>query len=130
MADRFRAEVLRQRDSRLNEGLLWVGEKPFPALIETISMPESVYLALSGALGRFEVRRVVLLIERTVTLSILWGTSTHSDNWPVYEGQPFIEEPYLVEVCIIRDGQLDGEPLEYQNTEQVLKLIRRVQEDT
>ena len=115
----FRAEVLRHRDSRLNEGLLWVGDKPFPALIETFTVPEPV----------FEVRRVVLLMERNVTLSIIWGTATHSDNWPVYLGQLFVEEPNLVEVGIIRNGQLEGDPLEYQTTDQVLELIRQAQEE-
>lgn len=122
MANRFRAEVLRQRDSRLNEGLLWVGEKPFPALIETVTLPLPEFEV-------FEFRRVVLLMERNATLSIIWGTATHSDNAQAYEGQPFIEEPRLVEVGIIRNGQLDEDPLDYQNTDQVLELIRRVQEE-
>jgi hypothetical protein len=117
--DRFRAEVTKQKDERLNEGLLWVGRKPYPALLEKVHIDDPLW----------EIRRAVLASETPVTLSIIWGSGTYSDNY--HHGlveQDFTEDPELVEVGVVGDGRLLADPLPRQTTAQVLELIRLTQE--
>jgi hypothetical protein len=116
---RFRAEVLKQRDSRLNEGLLWVGDKPYPALLESVRLSGPVY---------HQVRRAMIQSETRISLSIIWGCATWSTNRDARSAEFFVEEPTSVEVGILWDGQLLDDPLGYQTTDQVLALIRETQE--
>lgn len=115
----FRAEVLKQRDSRLNEGLFWVGDKPYPAWIEHHGITDPIY---------HQVRRALLKAETPVQLSIVWGCATYSSNHMVSVPEGFHEEPATVEVGILNEEGLIGEPLGWQTTEQVLELIRLAQE--
>ena len=114
---RFRAETLQARDSRMNEGLLWVGGRPYPALVEawTISDPW------------FATRRARVHTETPVTLSVVWGSCTYSDNHHSETVDDFQEEPEKVEVGILHKGELVGEPLGWQSTDQVLALIGQAQ---
>jgi len=116
---RFRAEVTKKKDARLNEGLFWVARRPYPALLESFSIPDPIW----------EIRRAVLASETPVTLSIVWGSGTYSDNY--HHGlmvQDFIEDPSLVEVGVVGDGRLLADPLPRQTTAEVLELIRLAQE--
>lgn len=116
---RFRAEVLKQRDLRLNAGLLWVGDKPYPAWIERHGITDPIY---------HQVRRALLKTETPVQLSIIWGCATYSSNFMVSLPGYFQEEPETVEVGILNEDGLIGEPLGWQTDEQVLGLIGLAQE--
>lgn len=115
---RFRAEPLRHLEAPHSEGLLWVGNSAYPALLESWDIVEP-FIA---------VRRARVHTETPVTLSIIWGCATYSTNHDVFNQPDFQEEPSVVEVGVLNHGALVGDPLGYQNPEQVLALIRLAQQ--
>lgn len=81
--------------------VLWAGERSYPARFESHSTPDvpaEVYL-------RMEMRRAVVRFENRWDLSVLWGDCTWSSNSWSYsrssKGDPFIEEPMVVEVGVM-----------------------------
>jgi hypothetical protein len=110
---------------------LVVGERTFPALM--FNQDTDYYYAASGRLHR--TRGVHLPFENGWRLSVVWGTSTYSENRDAW-GDDFTEEPTTVEVAALPPAAPRAEsemppllgPRGWLCAEQVLALIELVSE--
>lgn len=67
---------------------------------------------VSGLGNVFRTRRVVVAFESGWSASILWGTGSYSTNHDAWlEADPFTDRPHTVEVGVIHDDHLVGDPL-------------------
>lgn len=110
MTDTFRVE---------DDRWLWVGERRFP-MARWVTHDHDLHVAK----GTMHTRQARLDFESKLSLSILWGNATYSSNYEVMFGdREFTEEPTTVEVGVLNDDGLIGDPLAWQTVEDVLRVI-------
>ena len=98
--------------------LLMVGDRKFPCL----SYEHSDLDGVGGYVYRF--RRALLMFESGYEASVVWGSYSYSDNYDSSNRyNEFTETPETVEIGVIKDGELVGDPLGYVSVKQALEIF-------
>ena len=78
----FRADIPPAPEgARHVEGLLWVGENAYPALLDRKNILDPF----------FAIRRARVHAETDIALSIIWGTATYSTSHEAFQEEAFQE---------------------------------------
>ena len=95
-----------------------------------IPMKGAVTFRSENRHGRF-IRQLHLHFPNQITLSVIWGSGTYSDNhyhWIrlVGDGATFIEKPTTVEIAVLSGSRWTSEPEEYVPVEDLEMIASEI----